>query len=244
MRLNFKQIITGNLSAILLSRFFKKNLFKEACFLCVASDGDKLGMCRACYADLPWHTQPQCPQCGLLSNGLVCGACLSAPPSFDATRSLFVYEFPLDAMIQRYKYGNMLSLGYVFGTLLSQKINLANVDLVIPMPMHPVRLKERGFNQALEMAKIMTQHCPQKLDSKTAQRQKYTQPQASLPFKERVKNIKGAFKVVHDVTGQRIMIVDDVMTTGASLNELAKALKQKGASHVLCSVLARSLPRR
>ena len=145
-------------------------------------------------------------------------------------------------MMQRYKYGSMLNLGYIFGKILSKEVNLAEVDLIIPMPMHPTRLKERGFNQALEIAKIITKNCPEKLDFKSAQRQKYTPPQAILPLKARVKNIKGAFKVTTNLTGKRIAIIDDVMTTGASLNELAKTLKLAGSSHVECWVIARTLP--
>ncbi len=107
------------------------------------------------------------------------------------------------------------------------------------MPMHPARLKERGFNQALEIAKVLGK---EKLDYKSAIRQKLTPPQASLPLKERVKNIKGAFKVNVDLTGKRIAISDDVMTSGASLNELAKTMKKAGAAHVECWVIARTLP--
>ena len=110
------------------------------------------------------------------------------------------------------------------------------------MPMHPTRIKQRGFNQALEIAKVLTKNCKDKLDYKSVERQTLTPPQASLPLKERVKNIKGAFKVETDLSGKRIAIVDDVMTTGASLNELAKTLKKAGASHVECWVIARTLP--
>ena len=112
--------------------------------------------------------------------------------------------------------------------------------------MHPTRLKQRGFNQALEIAKIadkvLNQTTKTKLDYKSVTRQTLTPPQASLPLKERVKNIKGAFKVSANLSGKRIAIVDDVMTTGASLNELAKTLKQAGATHVECWVIARTPP--
>lgn len=151
-------------------------------------------------------------------------------------------------MIQRYKYGDTLSLSHTFGRLISDKINVAthDIDLIIPMPMHPTRLKQRGFNQALEIAKVLKQDLTpkntQKLDYKNVIRQTLTPPQASLPLKDRVKNIKGAFKVNANLSGKRIAIVDDVMTTGASLNELAKTLKQAGATHVECWVIARTLP--
>ena len=100
-------------------------------------------------------------------------------------------------------------------------------------------MQERGFNQALEFAKHLEKS---KLDIHSAERQKLTPPQASLPLKERVKNIKGAFAVKADLTGKRIAIVDDVMTSGASLNELAKTLKKAGAIHVECWVIARTMP--
>ncbi len=151
-------------------------------------------------------------------------------------------------MIQRYKYGGTLSLSHTFGQLMGEKIHTINnhdaIDLIIPMPMHPTRLKERGFNQALEIAKTLDNHfnSTSKLDYKCVIRQTLTPPQASLPLKDRVKNIKGAFKINKNLTGKRIAIVDDVMTTGASLNELAKTLKQAGATHVECWVIARTLP--
>ncbi len=204
-------------------------------------------VCRACLNDLPWHPKTSCPQCGLASDGNICGSCLSSTPDFDATRAVFLYSFPIDAMMVRYKYGNMLNLSNAFGEFLAEKItptvlNHNHVDLIIPMPMHPARIKERGFNQAHEIAKVLTKNCREKLDFKSAERVKLTPPQASLPLKERVKNIKGAFAVNADMTNKRIAIVDDVMTTGASLNELAKILKKTGASHVECWVIARTLP--
>lgn len=231
---------------------FTRTLLKQNCLLCASPQATNIqtnghALCRACFADLPWHPTSSCLQCGLASDGNICGSCIGSPPDFDATSAVFLYSFPIDAMMQRYKYSNMLSLSQTFGQLLSEKIQLdslnnSSVDLVIPMPMHPARLKERGFNQALEIAKILTRNHAEKLDYKSVIRQKLTPPQASLPLKERVKNIKGAFKVSGDFSGKRIAIVDDVMTTGASLNELAKTLKKAGASHVECWVIARTLP--
>lgn len=222
-------------------------LFKQKCLLCDAQSdalrGNIHAVCRACLNDLPWHPKTSCPQCGLTSSDQLCGSCISSPPDFDATHSVFLYDFPIDSMMQRYKYGNMLSLYAFFGQMLSEKVDIGAVDLIIPMPMHPARIKERGFNQALEIAKVFGK---EKLDYKSAIRQKLTPPQASLPLKERVKNIKGVFSVyggkLNQIQGKRIAIVDDVMTTGASLNELAKTLKKAGASHVECWVIARTLP--
>ena len=227
---------------VLKRTIFKRIIFKPSCLLCASPQANNHAACRACLNDLPWHPKTSCPQCGLASSGQLCGSCISSSPDFDATTSVFLYDYPIDAMMQRYKYGNMLNLGHTFGQLLSEKLSLENIDLIIPMPMHPTRLKQRGFNQALEIAKVLTKNCKDKLDYKNVERQTLTPPQASLPLKERVKNIKGAFKVEADLTGKKIAIVDDVMTTGASLNELAKTLKKAGASHVECWVIARTLP--
>ncbi len=225
---------------------FVNVIFKQNCLLCTSPGGNIHALCRACLNDLPWHPKTSCPQCGLASDGNLCGSCISSQPDFDATTSVFLYSFPIDAMMQRYKYGNMLNISQTFGLLLSEKTNLETIDLIVPMPMHPTRLKERGFNQALEIAKVLAKNQPEKLDYKSVIRQKLTPPQASLPLKQRVKNIKGVFSVNGDkfnqIRGKRIAIVDDVMTTGASLNELAKTLKKAGASHVECWVIARTLP--
>ena len=229
----------------------KQAIFKQNCVLCASPEANNHAVCNPCLNDLPWHPNTSCPQCGLASsstglNAVVCGSCLNSPPDFDATKAVFLYAYPVDAMMLRYKYGNMLNLGDAFGEFLAKKVNvedcLKNIDIIIPMPMHPQRLKERGFNQALEIAKVLCKKSKEKLDFKSVERQTLTPPQASLPLKERVKNIKGAFKVNVNLTGKRIAIVDDVMTTGASLNELAKTLKKAGAVHVECWVIARTLP--
>jgi len=111
------------------------------------------------------------------------------------------------------------------------------------MPMHDERLKQRGFNQALEIARLISKNRQIELDSISCRRTRLTPPQASLPLKDRIKNIRGAFECNKNLQGLHIALIDDVMTTGASLNELAKTLKQAGAAHVECWVIARTLPK-
>ena len=231
-----------NNSQLLNFNALKHHIFKQKCLLCASPQTNTHAVCGACLDELPWHPSTSCPQCGLSSSRQLCGSCISSPPDFDATHAVFLYQYPIDKMMQRYKYGNMLNISHTFGQLLADKSAFEAIDLIIPMPMHPTRIKERGFNQALEIAKVLSKNHPQKLDYKSVIRQTLTPPQASLALKERVKNIKGAFKVNSDLVGKRIAIVDDVMTTGASLNELAKTLKKAGASHVECWVVARTLP--
>lgn len=228
-------------------------MLQQRCILCAAVDGGTHGLCNACMQHLPWHHMPQCPQCALVSDGLLCGHCLHTAPYFDATHALFRYEYPLDRLLQRYKYQASLPLANTFAsffintmteTASLKTVSLASThkDLIIPMPMHQARLKERGFNQALEIARIISRHSGIKLDFTACQRTRPTPPQASLPLKERIHNMRGVFECRHDLGGLNILLVDDVMTSGASLNELAKTLKHAGAAHVECWVVARTLP--
>jgi ComF family protein len=234
------------------SRLKFKHIFnailQQACILCASHKGGEHGLCSACQQSLPWHSAPKCPQCGLLSDGQICGHCLQSAPSFDATRAFFSYEYPLDRLLQHYKYKESLHLADTFASLFIKHlfndcpINQTQTDLIMPMPMHNERLKQRGFNQALEIARLISKHRQIKLDFTSCQRIRLTPPQASLPLKERIKNIRGVFQCDTNLQGLNIALVDDVMTSGASLNELAKTLKQAGAAHVECWVIARTLP--
>lgn len=217
-------------------------LFSSQCVLCAAPAKRGKDICQACFDALPWHTAAHCLQCGLLSNHPICGHCLKEPPDFDATHAALRYEFPLDALMQQYKYASALQTAHLFAGIMGTHHTMQHIDVIIPMPLHPQRLKERGFNQSLEIAKLLAKQSNIALDYTSCTRTKYTPPQASLPLKERVKNIKGAFACSADLAGKRIAIVDDVMTTGASLNELAKTLKKAGAQHIECWVVARTLP--
>lgn len=251
IRLKFKQIIY----APILRSLFNKALAQH-CLLCANHQGGKFGVCNGCIEQLPWYKAPQCTVCGLVSQHSICGACLSAPPSIDQTHAVFTYDYPLNHLLQQFKYQQALSISRLFAHVLQQKIvhnktssamvngtSQPRIDLIIPMPMHPARLKQRGFNQAHEIAKPVAKVLKIPLNVLTCQRVKLTPPQASLPLKERITSIRGAFKCKQDLQGLNIAIIDDVMTTGASLNELAKTLKQAGAMRVECWVIARTLPR-
>ena len=216
--------------------------------LCTASKGGDIGLCAECLNGLPWHRQPHCPQCGLTSSfNQFCGHCLKSSPAFDLTRALFRYEYPLDAMLQRYKYTHLLTMANTLGQLMADSFiagpDAIMPDVIIPMPLHQQRLQERGFNQAVEIAKVISKQLGLTLDTKSCIRVKLAPPQVSLPLKQRVKNMRGAFNCNSSMHGKRVALVDDVMTTGASLNELAKTVKSAGAAHVECWVVARTQPR-
>ena len=215
----------------------------QPCLLCGADTTGSV-LCLGCLADLPRLTGPRCPSCALPTPlGETCGGCLKHPPAFDATRAAYRYTYPLDALLQHYKYGQGLHLAGFLAEQLVDEID-RRPDLILPMPLHPKRLKERGYNQAGEIAKRLANRLDLPLALSACTRTKDAPPQASLPLKERRKNIRGAFECKEDLSGKRIALIDDVMTTGASLNELAKTVKQAGAVAVQAWVVARTLPMR
>lgn len=131
----------------------------------------------------------------------------------------------------------------MMGELFARKLDDAPLpNIIIPMPLHASRLKERGFNQAVEIGRILARRLNVPLDTRLAKRTRATPPQANLSFKERHRNVRGVFACEPRLTSMHIALLDDVMTTGASLNALAQAAKQAGAERVECWVVARTLP--
>lgn len=202
-------------------------------------------LCPACRASLPWHHAPHCPRCALPTlDGVTCGHCLQAPPAFDHTIAALRYEFPLDALIQELKYRHQLALAPMLGGALADlaRLSPSRPDVLIPMPLHPSRLRERGFNQAQELAKIVAKRLDLPILVHGAERIRATPPQVGLPLKERAKSVRGAFSCSTDLSGKHVAILDDVMTTGTSLHELALTLRQQGAVEISAWVVARTLP--
>lgn len=216
----------------------------QPCVLCSSMSHDGL-WCAACDAALPYLKAAHCPICALPTpTGEVCGHCLTQPPLFAHTTAAFAYAFPLDKLIQTMKYGEQLALAHAFAEKLARRIDQADLpDYLVPMPLHPARLRERGFNQSLLLAKILARELRLKFLPDACQRIRNTPPQSALPWKERDKNVRNAFRCDADLAGKKIVLVDDVMTSGASLDALAAAIKKRGASEVSVWVVARTLPR-
>lgn len=163
---------------------------------------------------------------------------------FDGTVALFSYDFPMGALVQGLKYGRQLALASYFGHLLAEQVarrDRALPDLIVPMPLHSLRLRERGFNQAGEIARPLARRLGVKLDMFALLRDHPTPPQVGLSAAARVHNVRGAFRCQRDLTGARVAVVDDVLTTGASLSEVARCLKGRGAVAVENWVVARTL---
>ena len=174
--------------------------------------------------------------------GEICGACLTSPPAFQRALSVWSYSFPVDALVHGLKYEKNLSLAPLLSQALLGRVQDVDLpQLLVPMPLHPKRLANRGFNQALEIAKPIAKALKIPLNWQACTRIKDTPPQITLPRKERHKNMKNAFSCTHDFTGLHIAIVDDVITTGASVNALATVLHGHGAREVSVWAVARTL---
>lgn len=220
----------------------KRHLFPATCLLC-GTRSEKGSLCRGCLADLPYLPASRCPVCALPAlPGNVCGACLSEPPEYHSTVAALSYSFPLDALIHALKYRANLALAVPLADLLAQAASpRLRPDYLVPMPLYPARLRERGFNQALEIAKRVSKLTGIALLPNACRRIRDTPPQASMPWKERARNIRGAFACDANLSGRRIAVIDDVMTTGATMNELAKVLRKQKAAEVECWAVARTL---
>jgi ComF family protein len=211
-------------------------LFGGSCFLCRGAARELL--CSACDADLPRLTRALCPRCALESpGGAICGRCLAHPPAYDATHAALAYEFPADALIQALKFRGELALAPLLGALLAERVGRARVDCVIAVPLSAERLRRRGYNQAVEIARHVDRG---RLDVARCERTRDAPPQMGLPFDQRQRNVRGAFRCPRALIGATVAVVDDVMTTGATLDEMARTLKSAGALRVENWVVART----
>jgi ComF family protein len=225
-------------------------LLPSCCALC----GEVCGkaVCSPCHHQYVVR-RVRCPRCAnplpVGAEGL-CGGCLADPPAFDATVAAADYEPPLDQLVLQLKFGARLALAPWFAQLLRDAV-LAQPDAVLPELLCPVplgaqRLVERGFNQALEVAKPLAMSLGVPLQPRLTQRVVETRAQSGVSPAERKENIRGAFaptpELADVVAGRHIGVVDDVMTSGSTLNELAAALKQAGAHRVTNLVFARTPP--
>jgi ComF family protein len=211
-------------------------LFGGSCFLCRGAARTLL--CTECDGDLPRLGAELCPRCALESpGGAVCGRCLRESPAYDITHAALVYEFPADALVHALKFRGELALAPLLARLLVDKVRREPVDHVVPVPLSAERLRRRGYNQAVEIARYLRKEA---LDIALCERTRDAPPQIELPYGERQRNVRGAFRCTRALRGERIAVVDDVMTTGATLDEMARTLKAAGAGHVENWVIART----
>ncbi len=230
-----------------LTRWLDTLLFPPRCRLCGASPAADTDLCQACLDDLPW-LEGGCLRCAHpLASGvetLLCGACLKRPPAFDAATALLHYHPPADYLIQRLKFSGELAIGPLLADLLAGKIAARTTplpDLLIPVPLHPARLQSRGFNQATELARTLGRRLAVPVDHRRCQRDRRTKPQSLTPLRLRRRNLRGAFSVTGELpTAAHVAIIDDVLTTGHTADELARVLRRAGAARVEVWIIARS----
>lgn len=220
---------------------YRQHLPEQPCILCGTLSADGV-WCSDCDKSLPLLASSHCPVCALPAlNNAVCGNCLKTPPHFKRTVAAYAYAFPLDKLMLALKYSEQLNLAKRLGDKLVQNV-IARPDCLVAMPLHPARLKERGFNQSLQLARHVGKQLKLPVLISACQRVRDTPSQSTLPWKERRKNMRKAFACSSEVAGKHVAVVDDVMTTGATLNELSMALLDAGATEVSAWVVARTLP--
>ncbi len=218
------------------------------CALCGLPTERDIELCLECEGELPWLTR-SCRQCALPlmdKEALRCGACLSQPPAFDICIAACAYTPPLTTWLHAAKYQGDLPMLRVLAYLLRRALSAHNTprpDLVVPMPLHWRRRWRRGFNQAEEITRGLRRH-PQfaalEIQTAVARRIRATASQRELSAAERHRNLRGAFRIQRQLEGQSVAIVDDVLTTGASAQALAAALKAAGAGRVSIWACART----
>jgi ComF family protein len=218
-------------------------LLPPRCLLCGAPGADDLDLCADCAAELP-RNRPCCARCALplQASAALCGQCQRHPPPWDAAWAPFRYAWPLDRLESRYKFGAELAAGRALGALWQCEPPAAALpELLVPVPLHRARLRRRGYNQALELAKPLARHLGVPLRHDVLRRRRATDAQTELDAAARRRNVRGAFVVRAGVElPAHVALLDDVMTTGATLAECARVLRRAGVRRVDVWALARA----
>ncbi len=217
-------------------------LLPPVCVTCGRAAQGRLDLCDGCLAGMP-YLGAACRRCALpLAQPCVCGECLRNPPPFEQTFSLFRYAHPLDHLLQQLKFNRRLVNARLLAALMAEAIGHQGQrlpDLIVPVPLHPRRLRTRGYNQAVELARPLSRQFGVPMALHDCRRVRETALQSELPAKQRHANIKGAFEVDDSLRGRHVAIVDDVMTTGSTVTELARVMRDRGAKTVDVWVCAR-----
>jgi len=223
----------GNLVDGWLGRI-ERWLYPPCCILCGGAGGRR-DLCAGCERDLPWNDEA-CPLCALPvpgRGGAACGRCLARPPPWEAAFSLLRYDYPADSAIKSLKYGARLAVGRVLGELMAERLaGRALPAVIVPVPLHPARECERGFNQATELARPLAAALGLMLDVGLCRRVRATPSQSALDRRTRARNLRDAFVLRRALDGAEVAIVDDVVTTGATAAALTHTLRRTGARRV------------
>lgn len=228
-------------AAVSLSTRLGTALLPPRCLLCDAPGTDGLDLCAACHQALPGN-RDACTRCALpLPAPGTCGACLRRPPPLAATCAAFVYAAPLDRLVPRYKFHGDLAAGRLLARLMAPAVSACQPpQALVPVPLHPGRLRRRGYDQALELARPLATALGLPLRAGLLHRIRATAPQSELDAAARRRNLHGAFRAdTRRPLPAHVALIDDVMTTGATLHAAATALRRAGVVRVDAWVCAR-----
>ncbi len=222
-------------------------LLPGCCLLCGKLSEKQQDLCPTCRSKLPFNDH-HCSTCAQplpssIPAGSMCGRCQTKPPSFDHCFAPFRYQDDLTTLHHNFKFHHKLAAGRLMADLMYQRLAAASrqmPQLLIPVPLHCRRLKQRGFNQAQELTRILSAELSIAVDSCSLQRTRDTRAQSGLPKKERHKNIHKAFALSSGIHSPHVAIVDDVMTTGHTVDEIAKLLRASGIPEIEVWVFART----
>ena len=222
---------------------------KQFCLLCAEPSESTLPLCGPCESELPWLSG-HCAVCAvpLAATGLVCGACLKRPPAFERVEAPWRYAFPIDSLITRFKHQARWPLGRLLADLLSHHLHhafaegLPRPDLLLPVPLAGKRLRQRGFNQAEMLADWLGDSLALPTCTHWLQRPQDTAHQQDLDAAARLRNLRLAFALdaKAEVKDKHLAVIDDVLTTGATAEAVARLLRKAGAARVDIYCLART----
>lgn len=222
-------------------------LLPPRCLLCGAQGHDGIDLCADCAAELP-RNHHCCARCALPlpTSAALCGQCQRHPPTWDAAWAPFRYGWPLDRLESRYKFGAALAAGRALGALWQREpLTVEQPALIVPVPLHRTRLRRRGYNQALELARPLAKALGVPCRHDVLRRVRATDAQTELDAVTRRRNVRAAFAVREGIVlPSHVAVLDDVMTTGATLAECARVLKHAGVQRVDVWALARAPSRR
>ncbi|HYN77171.1 MAG TPA: ComF family protein [Lamprocystis sp. (in: g-proteobacteria)] len=222
-------------------------LFPPTCILCGAPGAGERDLCLGCAAELP-HNGDCCPRCALpldtpLPTGSVCGACQRRAPPFERALAALRYESPVPSLVADAKFRGRLNAARLLGQLLADASSVLAAPLpqaLVPVPLHPDRLAGRGYNQSLEIARVVGCALALPVDIASCRRVLATPPQAGLDERARRRNIRGAFVALTPYPWGHVAILDDVVTTGSTASELTRVLRRAGATRVQVWAAART----
>lgn len=225
-------------------------LFPQRCILCHHTVAGTRALCSSCHDSLP-HNTLACRQCALplaseSGDGSLCGRCIRKQPFYDYAASLFRYEEDVIALIHQLKFSQKIILGQPLGELLCALYEKqifpqhGRPDCLLPVPLHAWRLRRRGYNQSVEIVRVLVRRQKIPLERDAIIRQRRTVTQTGLDAKARKSNMRSAFKLRHAISYRHVLIIDDVVTTGATVNELARLLKRNGVEKVGVLSIARA----